>query len=183
MLSFICVSNVDLLPLNRDLGLGTARVHHWGPGSPPLFSPSLHSAPRASSLTWTSAQMPTQSVWPRDGGPGSSAMPLPRSSLRLCAPSPYPALLCVTAASVQASRDAPKISRPFTALPLPPRVLTVSLGGTGGPSPQDRLCCSAVADPVPSHPAPKHTASALGAEKQFPMSRAAGPDLDPRAAC
>lgn len=154
-------------PLNGGLGLGTARVHHRGPGSPPLFSLSLHSAPRASSLTWTSAQMPTQSVWPRDGGPGSSAMPLPAPT---CGSAPLLPTLpsCVTAASVQASWDAPKISHPFTAHPLPPHVLTVSLGGTGGPFPQDRLCCSAVADPVPSRPTPKHPASALGAEKQFP---------------
>lgn len=160
-----------------------ARVHHLGARVP--FLVQLLPALRHQSLLFNVDICSNAHTVRLATGwrPRLLSVPFPCSSLQLCAPSPDPALLCVTAASVQASWDAPKISRPFTPLPLPPRALTVSLGGTGCPSPQGRLCCSAVADLVPSHPAPDTQPAPQEQSKQLPVSRAAGPDLDPRAAC
>lgn len=154
MLSFICVCSLDLLlaeTLNRGLGLGTARVHHLGARVP--FLVRLLPALRHPSLLFNMDLCSNAHTVRLATGwrPRLLSVPFPCSSLRLCAPSPNPALLCVTAAPVQASRDAPKTSRPSPPLPssCPHR-----LSGRHWPSPQGRLCCSKVADLAPSHPAP-----------------------------
>lgn len=136
MLSFICVCSLDLLlaeTLNRGLGLGTARVHHLGARVP--FLVRLLPALRHPSLLFNMDLCSNAHTVRLATGwrPRLLSVPFPCSSLRLCAPSPNPALLCVTAAPVQASRDAPKTSRPSPPLPSPPHALTVSLGGSGPP--------------------------------------------------
>ena len=103
-----------------------ARVHHLGARVP--FLVQLLPALRHQSLLFNVDLCSNAHTVHLATGwrPRLLSVPFPCSSLRLCAPSPNPALLCVTAASVQASWDAPKISRPFTLLSLPPCALTVS---------------------------------------------------------